>query len=740
MDEYDFNERLTRLRPVLQAGGLDALSLYAELVDQAVLKEKPGRNVDLYWQVWRPWLGSAAQFGSVADSLLTAMRDDAEELARRSPHLITDMVETLVDRGGIYERLAWYILSLTLEGSETATVTQLGRESVWRSRFFAREFAGLVMSGLPLLDGRAIEQVLRWIELGPDARDDDDEQFLRLWRYRHLDLVEQVLDQARMQELRRMRDELGPPDLPWSVRPVEASFIGPTSPVSADELRAGGADLILAWLLQWQPSQGWAQPTPAGLGRELAKVVEAWPTVVDLVADHRGELHPTYIRSVLEGVRQALTNGVDVSSTSVIALANYVVHASRDVPELGRDAFEFDRDWEPAKRSALWAVQALLAARTPTRNQLTAMWKVIEPLLGHPEPTPDHEATYGTENMDWATLALNTTRPLAVLTAVDLVRKAEGDSLGATDRRDIQTSLDLLLIDDKALSVRAALGQSYPLIRYSWPEWAIGRKEHFFPLQPNRVESWWAAWSTYLGFYGPTPDLMDELRPSYLAALERATTKPKWRYFQDPTDRLGEHLVIAYANGWLTGESGLWREAQRIGSAELWIHATRFAGISVARDDVPSATTDRLRRLWEARRSEFEKGNAVPSELAEFGWWFVSTKLPEAWVLENLDWVLRHSKLERTSAWAVTDRLATLVETAPTRVLTCAALMVDAATEPWELFAWRQSIQALFDKTAGQTDVTVRRLRFELASRLAAKGMLEFRDFVDDRDQTLKSD
>ena len=94
-----------------------------------------------------------------------------------------------------------------------------------------------------------------------------------------------------MQWLRRIKDDL---PLDWQERykilvarlgePLlegshggGGSWVGPTSPKSAEELRELQPDQLIEFLRNWHSDGNWNSPTPEGLGRALSAMLATEP-------------------------------------------------------------------------------------------------------------------------------------------------------------------------------------------------------------------------------------------------------------------------------------------------------------------------------------------------------------------------------------------------------------------------------------------------------------------------------
>ena len=312
MDEWQLERDLSVLRaPLLKAAGVQVLALYADLVTDAVSKEAPGRDQDVYWMCWQPWVGTDEEHPNRPQILLRALREDAKTIASRSQEQFRAVVEFLLQHGGVFSRVGDLLLADEAAPPDLRRREVL-KENVWRSPVPDElgELARLTVRDLQHYD----HKILEWIEMGPIAEGIDSHTF----KQRRLSWLGDRRSEAGTSE--EITEPRGPEEEARSRRsPITAKFVGPTSPVSADELASLDTRSIAEFLKTWRPVEGWAQRTPEGLGRELAKLVSERPELLSSFVEQAGGLHPTYIRSILQGVRDAARAGESIEWADAIS-------------------------------------------------------------------------------------------------------------------------------------------------------------------------------------------------------------------------------------------------------------------------------------------------------------------------------------------------------------------------------------------------------------------------------------
>jgi hypothetical protein len=113
------------------------------------------------------------------------------------------------------------------------------------------------------------------------------------WSQRYADLVEAV----------------GPPSEEEDVR--SATWVGLTSPKSAEELRELTMDQLVNYLGSWVPSgRSPMEASVAGLGQQLGALVVSEPERFSAEAEKFEGLDPTYVRGLLQALSEPAKQSV----------------------------------------------------------------------------------------------------------------------------------------------------------------------------------------------------------------------------------------------------------------------------------------------------------------------------------------------------------------------------------------------------------------------------------------------
>lgn len=273
---------------------------------------------------------------------------------------------------------------------------------------------------------------------------------------------------------------------------VETGWIGPVSPFDLDKFENSSIPEIVEMLCNFKPEASFKSPTPEGAARFLEIDVKSR---ADQYLSHVQEikkLHPTYVRGILRGAENALSEITNINA--LLSLCGWVIE--QDDKEViffeGIDVFEFDDSWQESRKRVASIVGMLLDNRQLAVECKDILWSIIEQLLNDPNPTIEHEETYGGENMDPFTLSINTVRGKAMHAFIKYLWWLNTQGLPVDDT-DLIAMLNHHLTEDKNPSIRSAYGAFFASLDYLLPDWTQSNVSLIFPTDPGNSEYFEAA-------------------------------------------------------------------------------------------------------------------------------------------------------------------------------------------------------------------------------------------------------
>lgn len=770
---WDYNEVLKKHYPELvRAAGLPALELLCDLLDRAIRlsrRRDDDQGPEEYSCIWRPAIEDHRQnYGqTVKDALVTAVRDAAELIVRSAQGTVQDVVNILERRPWkVFRRIALHVIREFPEQAEKLVAERLTDRALFEDVGLQHEYVLLLRTCFKHLKPDDRDTILSWIEIGPDVEefkrwreeetgsppsDDDVARYCETWKRDWLTRIgPENLPQDWQERYRTLIDNYGEPDHVEFPVYTEGGWVGPTSPKSAEELKAMSIPDIVEFLKTWRPPEHVLfRPSPEGLGRVLSSVVAQDPGPFAVEAKRFQGLDPTYVRAVLSGLRDALKQGGAFDWEPVLVLCGWVLSQPRDTPGRRVERMEADPGWGWTRK----AIADLLSAgfgdgpgNIPIGLR-EKVWHILKPLTEDPDPTPEYEERYGGSNMDPDTLSINTTRGKAMHAVVRYAlwvrRHREGQAeaedqprRGFDEMPEVREVLDshLDVAQEPSLAIRAVYGQWFPWLVLLDSEWARDRATRIFPIGQGEEALREAAWNTYVTFCRPYDNVLDILREQYRHAVERlGCRRDDTRWLANPDERLAEHLMAFYWRGKLSLEDPLFTAFWEKAPDALRGHAIGYIGRALQQTsgEISAVILDRLKQLWAVRlaRAKHSQSRAdLVEEMAAFGWWFVSEKFDPGWALAQLSESLQ--LVRRTDPeHMVLEHLARIVDSYPQESALCLMMIAEGDREGWNLYAGRNHVRrilevALRNPTSGDEAKAI-------INYLGSRGFMEFRDLLE---------
>lgn len=767
---WGYQEILKRHYPELvRAAGLPALELLCDLLDKAIrLQRREGEDSseDLLF-IWRPAIEDHPQNldHTVEDAIVSALRDAAELVVRSGNGTVEEVVKVLEGRRWtVFRRIALHLLRIFGDEAKELVAARLTDRTVFEDVGVRHEYVLLLRQYFRRLKASDQNKVLSWIEAGPDlegykrnyeagiGRAPSEEEIIyykERWQRDWLARIglENLPEewQGRYQNLTEKHGNAEHPEFPAYM----TEWIGPTSPKTADELKAMAVEEIVEFLRSWRPPETIShEPSPEGLGRVLSTVVAEDPEQFAAEATRFQGLDPTYVRSLLFGLREALKKRKTFDWEPVLDLCQWVLSQPREIAGRRIRDLEADPDWGWTRK----AIADLLSAgleNCPGSIPIGFRWRVwdiLKLLTEDPEPTPEYEKRYGGADMAAANLSINTTRGVAMHAAIQYAlwvrRNLEKEpnaeeqlKKGFENMPEVREVLNAHLntAKDPSLAVRAVYGWWFPWLVVLDEQWAREHAEHIFPLDEDQNAYFDAAWDTYITHCSPYEGAFRLLQKQYYHAVKRIGTREYHASWPaHPDGKLAEHLMVFYWRGTLSLEDPLLTDFWRKASGALREYAISFIGrvLTQTHEEIPQEIVERLKRLWEVRleaakrspsRAEFAK------ELAAFGWWFASEKFDVSWALENLleSLYLVH-KIEPTSI--VLEHLGKTVQKYPLQSVRCLKMIAEGDQDGWEIHLGINHIRSILERAL--QDFASKAEAEMIINYLASRGFLELRELL----------
>lgn len=743
--------------PLAMKLGEPYLDLLVRLCSQAIILSLPEEEreppEDLSW-LWRPSIADHSQNmdSDVRDPLVAAVRDAALNIVEGRGATVSHMVGMLEGhKWWTFRRIAFHILSVCDPCPIDLLEGRLANEDMFRCVPMHHEYWELARAKLGSVSAAVRDTVLAWIDAGPDLEgfaarhkehageeptDSERNRYREIWQRDRLSMISEHLPNEwsrRFDELRRKYGETEHADfLSW----VSVGSVGPSSLKSTEELAEMTDEQVLQFLKKWEPSGDWGDSEPEGLGRRLSEMISEDPVPLAEVALGFRALRPVHTSNLLGGLEQALRKERGFDWKPVLELCQWAVEH--------HDAASNDSDgrWSWVRRSEVELVGqgCQQGPGSLPLSERGRVWRIIESLTNDPEPTREHEAKYGGDNMDPPTLALNTIRGRAmeavVRYALWVKRELSSDGPFSFDvvpecRNVLEHRLDPAV--EPSAAIRSVYGQWFPWLVLIDEDWCHKHRASIFPPQNENRPLYEAAWYAYLTFCDAYDSCLLILEGEYRRTLDELSSPPSQKP-RDPHECFAEHLMKFYWRGklQLDDATSLLSEFFAKAPDKLRGHAIEFIGRSLrnTEGELEAKYQIRLKALWESRVASASKTPSAHSEeFLAFGWWFASQKFDDSWIIPQL--VVAAETVKRLEpAHMVLEVLVPKAARWPADALRCVSAMAAGDNTPWGVYMWRDDVSAVIAAVLEHGDASAQENARKLVHWLGAKGHREFRDLL----------
>lgn len=763
IEMYSFDAVIDSAMPeVINTVGIPAFEILcgalAEGLGQMMQKYEKAEPYTDHSKIWRHHIaGEERHFTrEFCNNLMTGVRDAGVSLVNKDPANIEPVIDVLMKRKWTaHRRIALFILSQLSNPPRDLVAKFLGDEALLGDDGIRREYDLLANVHAKLLTQAEVEALLKSTDTGPDVEakkkrhrefwgaeltDDEVVEYVEEWKLDRLFPFRSVLQGALKTECERLITKYGEPE--DEEPPCFATRTGERTPLTRDELKALSLEKLIEHLRTWQPSGEWDDPTPRGLGGELAALVVEDP---EYYAKHAMEfrgLEATYVRSLLDGFQKALKKK-SFDWTNVLGLCSWAIDQGHEIP--GRDprSFDIDPSWNWCRMQIARLIEDGIREhdkQIPVSLR-KEVWEIIEKLAEDPDPKPDHEKLESGE-FDPRHIAINSVRGQSIenviLYALWLFRGLNIDETARAAGSFNQMSEVKQILDrhlnpeiDPSLAVRSVYGLYFPSLHYLDRSWARGSADKIFPTDPSQKNLRDAAWFSYIlnRVFGT---VFEGLKTQYASAvgLIGTTSNINPRQLREPDEHLAGHLMALYISGDIALDSsdGLLPRFLESASDELRGVAIGCIGQMFERDSEPKSEELKLAMdLWNHRLDIAKKSpdpKAFSKEMMSFGWWIISGKFEEKWSLEQLKEALTIAE-DIEMDHQVAQKLAELTDRHPLLCVECLEMIANGKdSAEWGLHGYMKEAQEIIRKALSSGDDAARKKADELRNSFILRGFI----------------
>src|SRR3989344_1780420 len=766
IDEWRYGEILKKTYPkIVDKFGSDAVQVLLDLLQDYIELSDKDRNSgskDDYSYIWRPAIENHSQNHNhgIRDSLIDAIRDSCENILRAKPNQIDKILKNLDDRKlSIFRRLGLHFLREFSGGAKKRIKSELMNAEEFKGEArLTHEYYLLAEKHAKILNKEQKEQIWSWAINGANVEEfiewkkqngripkgEEVEKYKKGWQMYHL-LPFKGIDSKWDRYIADLVSAVGEPQFPsfrsWS----SGGSFGPTSVVSKKQLEKMPPEEIIKYLEKWEPiPNDPLDRSREGTGRELTDLISANPKNWEPSLPNISSLDPTYVRSVLQGFREALKQNREFNWEPVLNLCKNVLSKPIKIKDRKPTSlFGDDPDWNLSRNNIIELINDGLKRELPIKFRKD-VWSIIEELTKDPDPTPEYEKEY-LNNSDPLTLAINTTRGDAMTAAIEYGVWLK-NSLGKEDQEKWTLNKNapelLKVLDDHlntdidpSLAIRSVYGQRLGAIAWLDKRWVAVNETRIFPTGKVNQPYFNSAWETYIVFVRPFKDLLRIFKAQYERAIEEIGKHDDHQHhLESPDQMLVHHLIIFYWNKQIELKStSFLGDFYNTVPIELKAEAVDFIGRAMNDNaKMPESYIKRSKALIEDRLTKLQKSKKPQEDVKEFkdfSWWVASEKFDDGWTLMVLEQILKKG-CELDGDHLVIEKFEKIAEKFPLEVINCANLIFRNDKKCWGMPTWGDRLKAIIQTVLKIKNRKTKEAAKEFVNRLVAKGHMEFKDLI----------
>lgn len=464
----------------------------------------------------------------------------------------------------------------------------------------------------------------------------------------------------------------------------------------------------------------------------LTTLIKNNPSRYVKLADRFKSLNSEFINAFISAITGAMDSLDEQDLVTVLDLGGTVSERSKDSEATENQYLEWSR------MSFARFLYKLVAQRPDKSDYISDevnIVKVLDSILiltRDEQPSTEHEEKYGGDNMDSATLAINTTRGEAMHAMSRLllwVGRNKPKDKGILKRIYSEYDWHLDISNDPSPAIRSVYGQWLPWIWNLNKEWTSTNLQKIFS-EDLLGDAAWNAYITLTQAFDEMLELTEPIIRQRMKSLQEYSDKPQGS--RDARSQFAQHIMVYYWRGLINLDKGsvtllFFETADENYRAE----ALRFIGFELRKmTSIDDKIKQRLTDLWLYRLKVItEKPDLGTKELEEFGSWFASNIFDKNWVITNLQSAIKVAHRAEPD-FMVIEKVSQLANEFPLQSIQILKDMITGAREKWSIDSWRESAMNIITVAFNSGVAEAKKLAIEEANLLVAKGYTGFREAV----------
>jgi hypothetical protein len=589
-----FNKNLLEVSKILtsslqKAIKIESSSYYMQESDysyiwRVAIEDNP-KNTELY---------------ELKEMLVVALRDCLEIFVLKDKANGAKIIQEFWNRKySIFQRLAIHLLRINFDNYENFALKLAADNELLKSTDLYHEYyLFLADNFIKLPDSiqkSIIKSILNYDNSDPEARPEIRKKQRKYYHWEHLHFFKDYLDPVTRKLFTKLQTEFIHEKFRDTTSWTE-SYSGDKSPINKQTLADKGDKELWDYLKDYKGSkQRFNLPTEEGLARTFGEVIRINPErFIQQDLFPMLELKPNYSQVFITLISEQLkTDKYSILIKYIDKILSFcsILMRLENIPKYLTDDIGTNFVWV---KKRILDIIAILLKEHQKEFSLThkdKVWEIIE-YLCHYELNPDDTPENYKDGLDPYSLAINSVRSTALITAIDYMlwyafhtkKNYEGKK---NPNRFIGEERVLELLEyklnnkknDPSLAIHSIFGVYLPNLAYLNYQWVIDNVNKIFS-EENEIY-WKTAWGGYINASRFYSDLFIKFKSQYEKAIFYLTKGEKMipsGFGRSPEDALSEHLIVASLNGLddITIKDSLLRKYALITQNPSAIHAVQF--------------------------------------------------------------------------------------------------------------------------------------------------------------------
>lgn len=576
-DPYWVNEFCNKVIPrLMKIDPQMLLTVFQEHLEKALtLTQEIGiedfeEKLGYYWRMDIAFRSSSRSDGNITDILVDGLRDSLSSLCEVSPERGEEKVaEFLHNDHLIFQRIA--IHTLRKFGSnylglleETISHWEFADKDEYKSEYrglLRDQYANVsdeikakiienILGGPSEIERRTL-QIAGWKNHEPT--EDDRVEAKERWMQFYFELIKDKLPEQQRQALEEFNVKYGATDVEEKPKISFSAWTTAESPITLEDLAAKGLVNTKQYFLEYKPENE-VLNSRESLARTFQSLVSKDPTkyldFATLLIDPTIRFVYTY--NFLFGIREAIRNNGAKLTNDILSLCEFVISQEKDPYENPPDLHE--AGLFTAQLEVAHLLNDTVQSDDPylSSEQLYRIRKLLLDLAHHINPSKEDDERNEMSPFDHA---INCVRGEAMhgLINYSLYHVRQKQNINKDKKWFIEEEIIEILnekIDyekEPSPAIRSVIGSYLTQIYFMSKEWTTTKIDVIFPPTEIFEQYWRAAWSGYLIGSNINKELFNCLISQYQRGL-RKLNQPKDNSINDPSERLAQHVMVAYLN------------------------------------------------------------------------------------------------------------------------------------------------------------------------------------------------